>query len=224
MAPQKLLRRAPGGMPGARIFLGLFPLKRAFFLSFFSQEPFSSESLSGPCRWLRYRELKSTKVPKYSLPIPRGPSCPRARVNVCEFRGGKRSKVSPRGALNLPAARFLQTKRFDPLLLALKMGVGRTGEILCSDSVYVHLGSSSSGLVCCASLGLSLACFFRSASVFQLQAFGSGSECPFLPGSRARRRVSALPLMPSGSRVNTMPSPGCFRALAVKNAKLPYLH
>jgi hypothetical protein len=28
--------------------------------------------------------------------------------------GGK-SKVSPRGALNLPAARFLQTKRFDPL-------------------------------------------------------------------------------------------------------------
>jgi hypothetical protein len=112
LAPQKLLRRAPGGMPGARIFLGLFPLKRAFFLSFFSQEPFSSESLSGPCRWLRYRELKSTKVPKYSLPIPRGPSCPRARVNVCEFRGGKRSKVSPRGALNLPAARFLQTKRF----------------------------------------------------------------------------------------------------------------
>jgi hypothetical protein len=27
----------------------------------------------------------------------------------------KGSKVSPRGALDLPAARFLQTKRFDPL-------------------------------------------------------------------------------------------------------------
>jgi hypothetical protein len=27
--------------------------------------------------------------------------------------------ISPRGALNLPAARFLQTKRFDPLPLLL---------------------------------------------------------------------------------------------------------
>jgi len=43
----------------------------------------------------------------------------RARVNVYECRGGKRSKVSPRGALNLPAPRFLQTKRFDPLPLCL---------------------------------------------------------------------------------------------------------
>jgi hypothetical protein len=51
----------------------------------------------------------------HPLPIPRGPSCPRARVYVCDGRGGKRSKVSPRGALNLPAARFLQTGRFDPL-------------------------------------------------------------------------------------------------------------
>jgi hypothetical protein len=45
---------------------------------------------------------------------PRSPML-RARVDVYECRGGKRSKVSPRGALNLPAARFLQTKRFDPL-------------------------------------------------------------------------------------------------------------
>ena len=45
----------------------------------------------------------------HPLPIPRGPQCQRARVNVFECRGGKRSKVSPRGALNLPAARFLQT-------------------------------------------------------------------------------------------------------------------
>jgi hypothetical protein len=37
------------------------------------------------------------------------------RLYVFEYRGGKRSKVSPRGALNLPAARFLQTERFDPL-------------------------------------------------------------------------------------------------------------
>ena len=51
----------------------------------------------------------------HPLPIPRIPPCPRARVNVYECRGGKRSKVSPRGALNLPAARFLQTERFDPL-------------------------------------------------------------------------------------------------------------
>jgi hypothetical protein len=51
----------------------------------------------------------------HPLPIPRGPPCLRARVNVYECRGGKRSKVSPRGALNLPAARFLQTERFDPL-------------------------------------------------------------------------------------------------------------
>ena len=51
----------------------------------------------------------------HPLPIPLGPPCLRARVNVYECRGGKRSKVSPRGALNLPAARFLQTKRFDPL-------------------------------------------------------------------------------------------------------------
>ena len=35
----------------------------------------------------------------HPLPIPRGPSCPRARVYVCDGRGGKRSKVSPRGAL-----------------------------------------------------------------------------------------------------------------------------
>jgi len=53
----------------------------------------------------------------HPLPIPRGPPCPRARVYVCECRGGKRSKVSPRGALKLPAARFLQTGRFDPLFL-----------------------------------------------------------------------------------------------------------
>ena len=52
----------------------------------------------------------------HSPPIPRVPPCLRARVNVCECRGGKRSVISPRGALNLPAARFLQTKRFDPLL------------------------------------------------------------------------------------------------------------
>jgi hypothetical protein len=50
----------------------------------------------------------------HPLPIPRIPSCLRDRVDVCECRGGKRSKVSPRGALNLPAARFLQTKRFEP--------------------------------------------------------------------------------------------------------------
>jgi hypothetical protein len=42
----------------------------------------------------------------HPLPIPRGPPCLRVRVNVYECRGGKRSKVSPRGALNLPAARF----------------------------------------------------------------------------------------------------------------------
>jgi len=52
----------------------------------------------------------------HPLQIPRSPQCHRARVNVCECRGGKRSKVSPWGALNLPAARrFLQTERFDPL-------------------------------------------------------------------------------------------------------------
>jgi hypothetical protein len=51
----------------------------------------------------------------HPLQIPRCPQCLRARVNVFECRGCKRSKVSPRGALNLPAARFLQTKRFDPL-------------------------------------------------------------------------------------------------------------
>jgi len=42
----------------------------------------------------------------HPLPIPRVPPCLRARVYVYECRGGKRSKVSPRGALNLPAARF----------------------------------------------------------------------------------------------------------------------
>jgi len=72
----------------------------------------------------------------HPLPIPRGPSCPRARVYVCDCRGGKRSKVSPRGALNLPAARFLQTGRFDPLFptpplalvlaLALVLGLSRS--------------------------------------------------------------------------------------------------
>ncbi len=51
----------------------------------------------------------------HPLPIPRGSPCLRARVDVYECRGGKRSVISPRGALNLPAARFLQTKRFDPL-------------------------------------------------------------------------------------------------------------
>jgi len=51
----------------------------------------------------------------HPLPIPRGPQRPRARLNVFVYGGGKRSKVSPRGALNLPAAQFLQTKRFDPL-------------------------------------------------------------------------------------------------------------
>ena len=51
----------------------------------------------------------------HPLPIPRGSPCLRARVNVCECRGGKRSVISPRGALNLPAALFLQAKRFDPL-------------------------------------------------------------------------------------------------------------
>ena len=39
-------------------------------------------------------------------PIPRILPCLLARVDVYECRGGKRSKVSPRGALNLPAARF----------------------------------------------------------------------------------------------------------------------
>jgi hypothetical protein len=56
----------------------------------------------------------------HPLPIPRGPLCLRACVNVCECRGGKRSKVSPRGALNLPAAWFLQTKRFGPLPFCLR--------------------------------------------------------------------------------------------------------
>ena len=51
----------------------------------------------------------------HPLPIPRGSPCLLARVDVYECRGGKRSVISPRGALNLPAARFLQTKRFDPL-------------------------------------------------------------------------------------------------------------
>ena len=51
----------------------------------------------------------------HPLPIPRILPCLRNRVDVYECRGGKRSKVSQRGALNLPAARFLQTKRFDPL-------------------------------------------------------------------------------------------------------------
>ncbi len=51
----------------------------------------------------------------HPLPIPRILPCLRARMDVYECRGGKRSKVSPRGALNLPAVRFLQTKRFDPL-------------------------------------------------------------------------------------------------------------
>jgi hypothetical protein len=46
-------------------------------------------------------------------------------VNVYECRGGKRSKVSPRGALNLPAARFLQTKRFDPLLRSFLFFFGK---------------------------------------------------------------------------------------------------
>ena len=50
----------------------------------------------------------------HPLPIPRILPCLRARVDVYECRGGKRSKVSPRGALNLPAARILQTERFDP--------------------------------------------------------------------------------------------------------------
>ena len=51
--------------------------------------------------------------------LPLSPSPARAflllSLDVYECRGGKRSKVSPRGALNLPAARFLQTERFDPL-------------------------------------------------------------------------------------------------------------
>ena len=50
----------------------------------------------------------------HPLPIPRILPCLRARVDVYECRGGKRSVISPRGALNLPAARFLQTKRFGP--------------------------------------------------------------------------------------------------------------
>jgi hypothetical protein len=52
----------------------------------------------------------------YPLLIPRGPQRQCARLNVFVYWGGhlKRSKVSPRGVLNLSAARFLQTKRFDP--------------------------------------------------------------------------------------------------------------
>ena len=48
----------------------------------------------------------------------RSPAVPPARALACMsvmLEGVKRSKVSPRGALNLPAARFLQTGRFDPL-------------------------------------------------------------------------------------------------------------
>ncbi len=41
----------------------------------------------------------------HPLPIPRGPQCQRARVNVFECRGGTRSKVSPWGALDLPTDR-----------------------------------------------------------------------------------------------------------------------
>jgi hypothetical protein len=61
--------------------------------------------------------LPSSLAPftSHPLPIPRDPQRPRARLNVFVYGGGKWSKVSPRGALNLPAARFLQTKRFDPL-------------------------------------------------------------------------------------------------------------
>ena len=50
--------------------------------------------------------------------------CLRARVDVYECRG-KRSVISPRGALNLPAARFLQTKRFDPLPFPPRGGHGQ---------------------------------------------------------------------------------------------------
>jgi hypothetical protein len=60
----------------------------------------------------------------HPLPIPRGPQRPRARLNVFVYWGGKRSKVSPRGVLNLPAARFLQTKRFDPLPFPPKFKTG----------------------------------------------------------------------------------------------------
>ena len=61
----------------------------------------------------------------HPLPIPRILPCLRARVDVYECRGGKRSKVSPRGALNLPAARFLQTERFDPLFPPQRDGIAR---------------------------------------------------------------------------------------------------
>ena len=40
LAPRKLPRRAPGGMPGARIFLGLFPLKEGLFSLFFLSRAF----------------------------------------------------------------------------------------------------------------------------------------------------------------------------------------
>ena len=79
----------------------------------------------------------------HPLPIPRILPCLRNRVDVYECRGGKRSKVSQRGALNLPAARFLQTKRFDqlpfpPPIFVVSVGPLSTGEILCSESVYLR--------------------------------------------------------------------------------------
>ena len=75
----------------------------------------------------------------HPLPIPRGPQRPRARLNVFVYWGGKRSKVSPRGVLNLPAARFLQTKRFDPLPFRLPSGKPQVS-VLSYVSVlpYVH--------------------------------------------------------------------------------------
>ncbi len=77
-------------------------------------------------------------------PIPRVPPCLRARVNVCECRGGKRSKVSPRGALNLPAARFLQTKRFDPLPSPPNGVTLRTQKVIHRRSILIRLKQKNS--------------------------------------------------------------------------------
>ena len=80
--------------------------------NFDPEHPLAGDS-KGSCLALVLYSIQFVSCPSslalcisHPLPIPRGPLCLRARMDVCECRGGKRSKVFPRGALNLPAARF----------------------------------------------------------------------------------------------------------------------
>ena len=98
------------------------------------------------------------------LPIPRGPSCSRARVYVCDGRGGNRSKVSPE-KLHCPLPGDLQTELWPTLPLSLSLSLALSLSLSLSLSRSLALS-----LALCLSLSLSLALSLALSQMVMLPA------------------------------------------------------